>query len=35
MALGKEAIQKLKTIIQSPNWEKFADKPCVMMKMEN
>ena len=35
LALGEDAVQKLKAILENPKWEKFADKPCVMLKMEN
>lgn len=33
LALAQQAIEKLKAIIDNPKWEKFADKPCIMLKM--
>ena len=31
---AEAALAALQEIAANPKWEKFADKPCVMMKME-
>ena len=33
-AISKQSIEKLRALIENPKWEKFADKPCAMFKME-
>ena len=34
IAIAKDAIAKFKTIMAHPKWEKIADTPCLMFRME-